>query len=996
MTVAQIAANIVPPPRRPVTLLTILPLAAFLVLFLGTAAALELTDTVFFSSPWAFALTAAAPWFWWFHVAGYGGLRGVRALGSLAVRLLVVAAFVLVLADPRAVRKSTVLSVVYALDLSDSVSDSTSNAALEYIVRTASEKPERDEAGLVVFGREAVVELPPRVSFPFEAINSRIDRDGTNIEKGLSLAAAMLPDDHQGRVVLVSDGAATEGSVSRVLDDLNARSIPVDVLPLTYDYDHEVWLEKLEVPRTVKIGENYKAIAILSSLKAGSGLLTLRENGEVVARKQVDFEAGKNRFAMPLYLRAAGFYEYVATIDVPKGKDNCLKNNIAVNHILLKGKGRVLVVTEPGGEDRDWKPLAEALRRGQRLVVQQPAFEFPREAFSLMPFDCIIFVNVPADAFDAVQLEALRAAVYHQGSGFLMVGGKNSFGPGGYHRTPVELALPVTMDVTQKKVLPKGALAIILHTCEFAEGNTWGKRIAKEAIRVLGARDEVGLLAYGMGGEGWIFKLTPAGDYEKLVPLINKATIGDMPSFANTMKLGVDALKASDAGMKHMIIISDGDPSPPPPPLLAEFKKSEVSVSTVAVFPHSGPGGPETALMRRIASATGGRFYHPQDPRRLPSIFIKEAKTLKRSMIQNKDFVPQVEFPSAVLAGIDPIPLLHGLVLTTPKSRAATILRVPEVEDVDPVLATWRYGVGKSAAFTSDLSTNWGAEWVRSPHFRPFVTQLITDIARATQEGSLRIQSYAEAGMGTVVVDDYHAEASFLEVTAQVAGPRGKALSVPLKQVGPRRYRGEFPIWGNGHYHVSAAGVGAGRKERVLGRFVVPYSPEYLRFRSNPLVLQQILSRTGGKELTGDETGPDIFVKDREPKVSSQSIADWFLLVLACLIPLDVAVRRVQIDWGLIASWLRGKRGTSGATLGALLQRKKAITMPSADRRPLEPTPPEAQPLRPTAPAAPAPRTAAPKPKPTRAPTPVPEEPPADGVSTTSRLLQMKKKWQKK
>jgi uncharacterized membrane protein len=66
---------------------------------------------------------------------------------------------------------------------------------------------------------------------------------------------------------------------------------------------------------------------------------------------------------------------------------------------------------------------------------------------------------VPADAFDAVQLQALRDAVYQQGTGFLMLGGPNSYGPGGYHRSVVEEALPVTMDVTQKKILPKGALA---------------------------------------------------------------------------------------------------------------------------------------------------------------------------------------------------------------------------------------------------------------------------------------------------------------------------------------------------------------------------------------------------------------------------------------------------------------------------------------------------------------------------------------------------------
>ncbi|HAW26546.1 MAG TPA: hypothetical protein DCY03_00280, partial [Planctomycetaceae bacterium] len=130
----------------------------------------------------------------------------------------------------------------------------------------------------------------------------------------------------------------------------------------------------------------------------------------------------------------------------------------------------------------------------------------------------------------------------------MMVGGENSFGPGGYHRTVIEDALPVTMDITKKKVLPKGALAIILHTCEFPEGNTWGKRITKQAIKVLGAQDEVGVLVYDfMDGEKWLFKLMPAGDYEKMVPKINGAQIGDMPSFANTMQLGLNGLIKSDA-----------------------------------------------------------------------------------------------------------------------------------------------------------------------------------------------------------------------------------------------------------------------------------------------------------------------------------------------------------------------------------------------------------------------------------------------------------------
>ena len=984
----RVLANLLPPSRRPVTWLAALPLAVFLVAFLGGSLWLDATNRVVFTTPWAFALTLAAPWVWWLHVAGYSGLRGARALVALGVRFVVLGVFIMVLADPRAVRTSNVLSVLYALDVSDSMGDKASKGAMEFILRTAGEKPEKDEAGLLVFGRQAVVELPPRVTFPFEAINSRVARDGTNIEKALALAAAMLPDTKQGRVVLVTDGAATEGNLARVLDDLAARQVPVDVLPVEYDHAREVWLEKLEVPRTVKLGETYEAAVILSSLAPGSGTLVLNENGQKIAEQKVSFEAGKNRYVLKLTLREPGLYEYVATIEVPPGEDGWQKNNLAVNHIYLKGKGKVLLVSDPDEGQRDVAPLAAALRRGQREVELVSGLEFPRDVLALLPYDCIGFVNVPADAFDAMQLHALHDAVYHQGTGFLMVGGKNSFGPGGYHRTPVEQALPVAMEPSQKKVLPKGALVIILHTCEFPEGNTWAKRITKEAIRVLSAKDDVGVLLFDTGAR-WLFPLTPAGEYEKLVLLINRAEPGDMPTFAGTMQMSLTALTASDASQKHMIIISDGDPSPPPPPVLRGLQANQISVSTIAIYPHEGIGG--TDVLRMIATATGGRFYHPQDPRLLPSIFIKEAKTLKRSMIDNKTFVPQVDFPSPILKGLGAFPPLHGLVLTSLKPRANLALRVPSEEDVDPVLAVWRYGVGKAAAFTSDLTTNWGADWVKSPLYEPFVNQLITDIVRATEEGRLRLQTYAEGSTGVIVVEDYHPEASFLEVAAQVSGPHDKSVSAPLRQVGPRRYQGEFPVWGNGHYHIMVSGVGTGRNERALGRFVVPYSPEYLRFRSNPIALEQIARRTGGRMLAGAEPGKELFVKQRKPRASSESVVDWFLLALACLIPLDVAVRRVQLDWLVIGGWLglgRRKRA-SGATLGALLRRKEAIRLPAGRReRPLPAAPPaEPRPVvaRPAAPPTPAPKPAA---EPSKDAGPPP-------ASTTGRLLAAKKKWKK-
>ncbi len=982
MTGRQWFREIIPASRRPVTFGRFLPYGIFLLLFGGGTLYLVLSHRLTFAAPWAFLLLAVTPWFWWMHTAAGGGMPAARAAAALSIRLLIVGAFIYALAEPRAVRGNNDLAVLFAMDLSDSVGERAGDQALKFIVNAVNKKPEKDSAGLVVFGRDAAVELPPRITFPFEAVNSRVGRDATNLEKGLSLTAAMIPDASPGRIVLISDGTSTEGNLTPVLEQLAARQVPVDVLPIQYAYEEEVWLEKLELPKIVKVGETYEAAVILSSLRPGSGKLTLRENDQLIFEDTVTYEAGKNRFTLPLYLRAPGFYEYVARIEPPPGRDGWAENNVAVNHLYIRGEGKVLLVTDPAGEPKDWQSFAASLKRADRVVELRPAYEFPRDALSLLPYDCVVFANVPADALDGVQMEALRDSVFNQGTGFLMIGGKNSFGPGGYNRTPVEEALPVTMDVTQKKVLPKGALIIILHTCEFPEGNTWGKRIAKEAIRVLSAKDEVAILAEGGGPNGWMFHLTPAGEYQKLFPLIEAAQIGDMGSYEPTMQQGLNELVASDAAAKHMIIISDGDPSPPTPKMIQDFQVAHISVSTVAIFPH---GGTEVATLKSIAAATGGRYYYPQDPNLLPSIFIKEAKTIRRSMIQNGIFTPLKEFPSPILKGIEAIPPLTAFVLTTPKEHSTVVLRSPEQEETDPVLATWRYGVGKSAAFTGDLSPNWGAAWVEWEKYDAFVKQLMIDISRVEQKSDLQVSSFSDGGNGVMVAEDFKPQAGFLQVEAQVSGPRGRAERVQLKQVAPGRYQAEFPLWGMGHYQVTVLGQGDGRNERATGGFAVPYSPEYLRFSSNGSVLERIAHATGGRVLAGTETAKDIFPADRPWRRSSRPILEWVLIVLACLIPLDVGVRRVQLDWAVIRGWfVRRKKAEQDQTLGALLQRKQQIKFAPSEK-PAERRIPTHIPARPRAEPG-GPRPAAPPQAP----------PPAPGPSgTTGRLLEMKKKWQK-
>ncbi len=987
--------RIVFPPRRgPIGVREALPLVLFLAAYAAAVIALEQTHTLLFTRRSAFGLMVVSVWVWWMWLTGASGLSRNRALVALTMRLLLIGLFVMVMAEPRSVRTSDTLTVVFAVDSSDSVGDGAIERAMDFVAKAGSGKPDKDNAGVIFFGRDAAVELPPRQSFPFEKNkNVQISPDATDLERALTLSAAMIPEETRGRIVLISDGTQTTGSLDNVLDQLASRGIGVDVLPIEYQYDREVWIERLDLPRFVKLGENYKASVLLSSLVADTGRLVLRENRRIISEQDITLEAGKTRIDIPIKVGEPGYYEYEATIETEEGHDHLSLNNSVLNYLYVEGQGKVLVVVDPAGDAADWQSLTRAIREGERDVQVLEAYDLPRDPLSLMPYDCVVFVNVGQDAFDTVQLQALHDAVYNQGIGFLMVGGPNSFGAGGYHRTVVEDALPVSMDITQKKILPKGALAIILHTCEFPEGNTWGQRITKQAIKVLSAQDEVGVLAYTTAGEGWVFELTPAGQYDTLVRQINGLGVGDMPAFGPTMKMGFDALKESDAATKHMIIISDGDPTPPPPSLIKAFIKEQISCSMVAIFPH---GGADISKMRAIAAATGGRYYFPDDPKRLPGIFIKEAKTLKRSMVQEKTFTPEVAFPSQVIEGIDALPPLHGYVLATSKPMAETVLvtrdHLADIEETDPVLAIWRYGLATTAAFTSDLSPAWGVDWVNWEQYRAFVKQLLIRVSRVKQDSDLRMWTYMAGGEGVIMVEDFHPDETFLDLKARVAGPRDREQSFDLKQVGPRRYQATFPLWGTGRYQVMAIGSGGtNRTDRVHSGFIVPYSPEYLRFRSDPIALEEVRERTGGVLLTGDSQAEDVFNR-REPKRSSQPIFDWFLIALACLVPLDVGIRRVQLDWPVIKNWLGlGRRDQSTATMGALLRRKQSLdtkldkgrSAPSWPTTSPAPTY-DAQPYE-TQSATARTRTATPAAKPQAIKD-------ADSHSTTSRLLELKRR----
>ena len=294
------------------------------------------------------------------------------------------------------------------------------------------------------------------------------------------------------------------------------------------------------------------------------------------------------------------------------------------------------------------------------------------------------------------------------------------------------------------------------------------------------------------------------------------------------------------------------------------------------------------------------------------------------------------------------------------------------------------------------MTTDWGKDWVEWDQYQQIVGQMMTRISRVRREQYLRVYTYTNGNEGVIVVEDFHREESLLDVNVNVNGPNNYSKSAVVRQIAPRRYQVSVPLQGQGRYQVQVGARGSDRNETAYAGFIVSYSPEYLRFRANPIVLRNVAERTGGREIDVSQEPEQVTAQifgDRDPKTSKSRIFDWFLMVLACLVPFDVAVRRVQIDLSWIRSlFRREERQESGATMGALLQKSQAVrTAMETNQKPSTRPVPAVQRRSPL----PAQPTEAAKPQTTQRSAAKPEEeavqPSASDGSTTSRLLAMKR-----
>ncbi len=863
-----------------------------------------------------------------------------RAVASTIIRCSIIALLAVAIARPVWEEHGKGVSLIAVLDRSQSIPKQLQSKAVSTLQEWTAPERRGDGNRLAVLsvGRDVAIASMPDALTTLEPASNDPDGTATNIAKGVQMAIALLPKDTASRILVVSDGNETDGQVLAVANQAKSSGIPIDVLPLKFNHQNEVLIDKVVTPSQSRLGQTVPVRVVLRSKTDAVGTLHLLQNGtEIDVSPEADskgittrLRAGVNALMFDIPIRTGGPQKFEAMWVSDDGRDTVTANNTGVAVTFVAEGGAILLVTQNEMYSKHVEDLL--LASGLRIDRCSPR-EVPRDSIGFAKYDGVILADIPRWMLDDLQEKHLHSFVHDLGGGLICTGGPNAFGAGGWIGSLLERAMPLKCEPPQTRQLPRGALALIMHSCEMPEGNYWGQRMAEAAVESLSEQDYVGIIEYDWNGgsntlnnSGWTLPLELAGDKTKAFDAINSLVFGDMQDFSSPMKLALDGLRTVDASQRHVIIITDGDPIGPSQELLSEYRNAEITVSTVMVGGHGS--STDQQKMQGIATVTGGRFYLVNDPNALPNIFIKEAQLNSRSLLQEGkqwEVSTQTSLTGPV-NGIHGVPPVQGYVVTGTKGGfAQTPWVVPVQDGDDPLFAWWHYGLGKSIALTTDLGNRWAIEWPNWGSFPEFWESCVRWSMRGASPPNMTITSRVEDGKGIVdleVVDSENQMMNFMQSKAVVINPSGDAVPMTLQQTGPGSYHAEFDAHESGAWLVNIAfqDTEGNQTGRIPTAITVPYPREYAATTHNTSLLQQIATLTGGRVLSFEDVEfVDLFDSSTlEQPISPQSMWDLLAMIAASFLVLDVAIRRLWIDKRSVQSMLAPVEKISSSSVDAL------------------------------------------------------------------------------
>jgi len=753
----------------------------------------------------------------------------------------------------------------------------TDGEMVKFIEESLQSKKDEQLAGIYSFSStlqtEAILSKTLKEVPKFTNIEAT---DQTNIEQSLQLASGIVNSKKATRLVLLTDGNETKGNALEFASKFKGSNISVDVVPFHQPVSTDVSLKSFVTPQVAYVGEQQQLVTEVHATAANKGELLLYENDKLVHREAVELAQGSNVFTYKHTATAEGLVKYEAVVQVEQ--DAIFENNKLTSITMVQSEPHLLIVN---GYDSA-SPIAAALGKQSISFNVVDAQSLPNELSSYLQYNAIIFDNVPGHLVGEAKMNVIEQAVKNFGVGFTMVGGENSFGLGGYFKTPIETLLPVEMEIKGKEQLPSLGLVIVLDR----SGSMYGSKLelAKEAaarsVEMLRDEDTLGFIAFD--DRPWeIIETGPLNNKEEAVDTILSVTPGGGTEIYGSLARAYENLADLKLQRKHIILLTDGQSqSGNYEDLIAEGKENGVTLSTVAIGQDA-----DANLLEALSEMGSGRFYDVVDEQTIPSILSRETAMISRTYIEDNPFYPTIYNASGWnTLFANGVPQMNAYIGTTAKQGASVIA---ESEKEDPVLAQWQYGLGKTFAFTSDSTGKWTGDWARWQDWGTFWQTLISQMLPSYNDVAYDVRLESD---GSFVITDPTNEAAFLDVVA--VNEAGEELETQLEAISASQIRAVvqaepgliFFRIADEDQAIFQAGIS------------VPYSAEYELRPVNDKLVEELTKQTGGSVLKEPK---EVFREFTKKGADRQNIATWLILAGMLLFFIDITIRR--FGWSFFA-----------------------------------------------------------------------------------------------
>jgi Ca-activated chloride channel homolog len=834
---------------------------------------------------WPLIFLAVIPFVWRVQRSTVVDLSARHLRLSTFVRVAIVLLLVFALMQPILYRSGGYVSVLYLLDESQSVAPAEIQRALEWI-RSTNDAGKPSNARFEPFASNSIVfdklDEMKHVPVSMQSTPGSVDKSRTDIASAIDRAIHSFAPNHLKRIVLVSDGNDNSGNLAAVLPRLKLDNVHVYTVPLDARANRDVWVEAVMAPSNITADEQFPLEAHVYSQLETPADIEIKDGDKVLATRSVQLKKGLNRVAFETSVKGET-RTAVLEANAKVAGEQFTENNVFRESAAVVGRPRVLYVE---GYAPSARYLRQALDTEGFLVDAIGPQALPADLRALDAYDAVIVSDVDRKALSSAQMQTIVSYVRDLGGGFILTGGENSYGEGGYSKSPVEEVLPVTFDTKKNEPRSVGMVVVLDRSGSMAgQKMELAKEATKAALDLLRDDDHFGVVAFEYNFK-WVSAVQPVAKRAEIKEAISSIQAVGETNIYPALKDAYLKLAETKDDVKHVILLSDGQTFPEDFQGLAEKMAAEkVTVSTIAVGTVA-----DRELLANIAKWGKGRTYYLEDATKVPQVFSQETEMAK-SLKEDEPFRPIVKKTVYAFKGLDlkAAPQLLGYVGTKGKPTAEILL---ETSAHDPLLARWQYGLGKAVAFTSDVKDRWAVQWLRWDGYSKFWSQLVRETMRRQENSEFDFRVTRDGEDAVVSINAIQKDGRFrnkLQTQVRVIAPDQSVSVIDVPQIGPGSYEARTPLKQKGPYIFRAVGEDAGSPARML---TYSYPDEYHFYPANLEKLRAISAETGG---VFQPKGPEIFDSNGETTSIPLPLWPWLTAMALVLYIGDVLLRRVRL-----------------------------------------------------------------------------------------------------